>query len=86
MVRRDAFANGARVAGYLASVAQYYGSATPLGNVAPALYSVFDANGFTANFADLIVGDIGTINGIPVGPNRGAIWPRASVRSVAAMR
>ncbi len=66
-----AFANNAPFAGYLATVAQYYGYATPLGNVAPALYSVFDAHGYKTDFTDIIAGNIGMINGVPVSAKPG---------------
>ncbi len=65
-----AFVNNAPFAGYLATVQQYYGYSTPLGNIAPGLYSVFDAHGYAggsaAYFADITLGNIGTVNGTPV--------------------
>lgn len=66
-----AFVNNAPFAGYLATVQQYYGYATPLGNVAPALYSVFDAHGYggvdgSHYYSDIKLGNIGAINGTPV--------------------
>ena len=71
------FVNNAPFAGYLATVQQYYGYTVPLGNVAPALYSVFNSGGYLGGahgsyyYADITTGDIGLINGVPVAAIKG---------------
>lgn len=64
------FVNNAPFAGYLATVQQYYGYTTPLGNVAPAIYSVYKANeykgGSAAYFSDITLGSIGSVSSGPV--------------------
>ncbi len=58
------FVNNAPYAGYLATVQEMYGYATPLGNVAPALYAAFGKSG--GLFSDITLGCIGAVGGVPV--------------------
>ncbi len=64
------FVNNSVFAGYLASVQEMYGFATPLGNVAPVFYSRFKQFGYgsgaRAFFADVTLGCIGAVANRPV--------------------
>ncbi len=66
----SAYVNNAPIAGYLATVQEMYGYATPLGNVAPAIYGTFDKTSYTSKsvpyFTDVELGSIGAVNGVPV--------------------
>jgi hypothetical protein len=70
-----AFVNNAPFAGYLATVQEMYGYATPLGNTAPALYATFDKYGYksgdTTFFNDVTLGNIGAVNNVPVSAKKG---------------
>jgi subtilase family serine protease len=62
--------NNAPFAGYLATVQEMYGYATPLGNIAPALYAIFNRFGYreggTTYFTDVQVGCIGAVANVPI--------------------
>jgi hypothetical protein len=69
------FINNAPFAGYLATVQEMYGYQTPLGNIAPALYTTFNHSGYasggTTYFTDVALGTIGSVNNVPVLAKKG---------------
>jgi hypothetical protein len=64
------FVNNAPMAGYLATVQQMYGYATPIGNIAPSIWGALQSHGYgsgsSAFFTDITLGCIGAVGNVPV--------------------